>query len=200
MIEAVLFDVDGVLLSTGSFGSQLMQESGLTRAEVDAFWRGPFVQCTLGNSDLREEFQSFLGGSNYPGTVDDCLQSWFTSDSSWDEDALEVVKALGARGMPCHVASNQESHRATFLEDTLRASNSFVSFFFSCRLNARKPNLEFYEQVTRILCVHPSAILFVDDQSANVEAARKAGWNAELYESGDNLREILVRYGTLPAD
>jgi putative hydrolase of the HAD superfamily len=187
--------VDGVLVHSGAFGAQLLRELELERAVLDAFWRGPFVQCSLGLSDLKQEVELFLRESRYRGSVEDFLQAWFEADSGLNTKVLDEVRRLRSRGVPCHVASTQERYRAAYLEGPMGLAEQFDRLFFSCRLGVRKPALEFFRRVTRELGASPAELLFFDDQQANVDAARAAGWNAELYALGDDLPSLLARHG-----
>jgi putative hydrolase of the HAD superfamily len=193
--ETVIFDVDGVLVRGGAFGERLLRELRLRRAALDAFWRGPFVQCSLGLSDLKAEVAPFLEEWGYDGSVDDYLEAWFEADSAVNAEVFEEVERLRRRGVPCHVASTQERYRAAYLEGTMGLATRFDRLFFSCRLGVKKPQREFYERVTGELGVAPGSLLFIDDQPANVDAARAAGWNAEVYAFGDDLRALLARHG-----
>jgi putative hydrolase of the HAD superfamily len=195
VIEAVVFDVDGVLVRSGNFGAQLLQDLELQRDALDSFWRGPFVQCSLGLSDLKKEVEPFLGKWGYRGTVEDCLQAWFEADSAVNDTAFDEVERLRSRGIPCHVASTQERYRAAYLEGPMGLADRFDRLFFSCHLGVRKPQLEFYRRVTDELGVSPATLLFFDDQQANVDAARAAGWSAEVYTFGDDLQALLARHG-----
>jgi putative hydrolase of the HAD superfamily len=159
----------------------------------DPFWRGPFVQCSLGLSDLKQVIEPFLAEVGYRGTVEDCLQAWFEADSTLNPVAFAEVQRLRSQGIPCHVASTQERYRAAYLEGPLGLAAHFDRLFFSCHLGARKPQLEFYRQVTDKLGISPNRLLFVDDQRPNVEGARAAGWNADLYTFGDDLSSLLAR-------
>jgi len=195
MIEAVIFDVDGVLLRSGAFGELLLRDLGLQRAAVDQFWHGPFVQCALGLADLKHEVEPFLKEWGYPGTVEDCLQTWFQADSPINAEVFDLVERLRRQGMSCHLASTQERYRAAYLENSMGLAERFDRRFFSCHLGVKKPQPEFYRQVAAQLGLAPTALLFFDDQQVNVDAARSAGWHAELYTFGDDLRSVLVRHG-----
>jgi putative hydrolase of the HAD superfamily len=194
MIEAVVFDVDGVLVRSGVFGQRLRRELALQAAELDEFWRGPFGQCSLGLLDLKEAMKPFLERWSYPGTVDDCLRDWFEADSILNADVLDEVERLRHRGVPCHVASTQECHRAAYLEGAMGLAARFDRLFFSCHLGVKKPQLEFFQRVASELGTSPAALLFIDDQQMNVDAARAAGWNAELYAFGDDIASLLARH------
>lgn len=198
-IEAVVFDVDGVLVRGGAFGERLRSELGLPRSELDDFWRGPFTRCTLGQADLRKEIEPFLEKWGYRGTVEDCLRAWLEADSAVNAEALGQVERLRRRGIPCHVASNQEHQRADYLERTLGFAARFERSFFSCRLGVKKPHPDFFRCVAIELGVSPEALLLFDDQPSNIDAARAAGWRAERYCFGEDLSELLGRYGLVRA-
>jgi putative hydrolase of the HAD superfamily len=196
-IEAIIFDVDGVLVYSGTFGKQL-QRLGVDASALQEFWHGPFVECSLGRADLKQVMGSFIEAWGYPGTVEECLAAWFAADSNLNHALLADVARLRAGGVRCHVASTQERHRARYLQTTLGLGSRFDRFFFSCQVGAKKPDPKFYEHVTRELGSPPAALLFFDDQPANVDAARAAGWRAELYAMGTPLLPALARHGLAP--
>ena len=196
VIESVIFDVDGVLVRSGTFGKRL-QALGVDPASLRTFWHGPFAECSLGLADLKHALHPFLERWGYPGSVDECLNAWFEADSTLNHALLEDVERLRAAGIPCHVASTQERHRARYLESAMGLASRFDRLFFSCYLGVRKPDPEFYRRVTLELGVPPASLLFFDDQQANVDAARAAGWHAELYEIGDSLLPALSRHGVI---
>ena len=197
MIEAVLFDVDGVLVHSGKFGAQMARELGLSRDAMDRFWHGPFALCSLGAADLKEQIAPFLREWGYRGSAEECLRAWFEADSALNHDVLDAVTRLRARGLPCHVVSTQERYRAEYLEGPMGLAERFDRFFFSCRLGVKKPQPELYQRVTTELALAPHALLLIDDQQANIDAARAAGWQAELYAFGDDLTPIWERHGIL---
>jgi putative hydrolase of the HAD superfamily len=195
LIEAVIFDLDGVLVHSGVFGTQLSRELRLERADLDMFWHGPFSSCALGRADLKQEVAPFLQKWGYPGTVEDCLQAWFEADSVVNAELLGHVGGLRRQGIACHVASTQERYRAAYLRGPMGLAAHFDRLFFSCELGTKKPQPEFYQRVTAELAKNPASLLFIDDQVANVDAARAAGWNAECFAHGDDIGLLLARHG-----
>jgi putative hydrolase of the HAD superfamily len=195
VIEAVVFDVDGVLVRSGEFGQRLRRELGLQSEELDEFWKGPFAKCSLGLADLKAEVEPFLERWGYRGGVESCLEEWFAADSTLNSAVLAEVERLRRRGVRCHVASTQERYRAAYLEGTMGFADRFDRLFFSCQLGVKKPQLEFFQRVASELGTPPAALLFIDDQQMNVDAARSAGWNAELYAFGDDISALLARHG-----
>ena len=58
-----------------------------------------------------------------------------------------------------------------------------------------KPDPAIYARHAELWCLDPAAVLFFDDSPANVEAARKAGWQAELFTEAAQMRRDLARQG-----
>jgi len=53
---------------------------------------------------------------------------------------------------------------------------------FSCDLGATKPHPSVYATVLEGLAAAPASVTFVDDRPDNVDAARRAGFHAVLFE------------------
>lgn len=58
-----------------------------------------------------------------------------------------------------------------------------------------KPNSEIYELAQDRAGVKPEEILFVDNTRENIEAAKRLGWQAVLYESSSGLETYFSRAG-----
>ena len=58
-----------------------------------------------------------------------------------------------------------------------------------------KPDVAIYHRHAEDFGLDPQATLFFDDSPKNVEGARAAGWNAEMFESADKMRDDLRRHG-----
>lgn len=194
MTRSVVFDVDGVLIRDGEFARILDERYGLSVERTASFFQGPFQDCVLGLADLRDSVAPFLIDWAWPGSIDDLLALWFDADSDTNDDVLELAADLRRDGVPCFVASTQERHRAAHLEHRLGLGSRFDRLFFSCHIGTKKPDRAFFDHVASEIGVSPSEILFFDDRDSNVKGARDAGWRAERYELGDDLRTIVNRH------
>jgi putative hydrolase of the HAD superfamily len=191
-IRHVILDVDGVCVHAFRFGPWLTREHGIETAAPSAFFRGPFRECIVGKADLREALAPFAAEWRVPSDLDALIVEWFRRDGQVEPAVLGAAARLRARGVPVHLASNQERYRARCLESVLGFAERFDRRFFSCDLGVAKPDETFYAQVVREL--EPGAILFFDDHAANVDAARAAGWRAEIYTDVCSLYEHLARH------
>jgi putative hydrolase of the HAD superfamily len=57
-----------------------------------------------------------------------------------------------------------------------------------------KPDPKAYERFCEMFSIEPAETLFVDDKKENIDAARQAGWHAELVENEDKLFEVFDHY------
>lgn len=112
--------------------------------------------------------------------------------------SFAIVRALRQRGYGVHLGTNQEPYRAAHMRERLGYDTLFDVSCYSCELGAAKPDPEFFAAAARRIGAEPPAILFIDDSSPNVEAARAAGLAAEQWciEDGhDALLALLARHG-----
>ena len=69
--------------------------------------------------------------------------------------------------------------------------------YLSHELGDAKPALSAYRLVAEQAGVDPARSLFIDDREDNVEAARRAGFHAEVFTTKAALVEQLVATGML---
>lgn len=93
------------------------------------------------------------------------------------------------------------SNTNPFHWEMIQRRNTFLPYFdylfTSMVLGLMKPDPEIYRSVESALEVAPGAILFFDDSSRNVEAARAQGWNAEVVTGMTHIDHHLRKYGAL---
>jgi putative hydrolase of the HAD superfamily len=112
--------------------------------------------------------------------------------------SLAVVRALRRGGYGVHLGTNQERYRAAHMRAVLGYDGLFDVSCYSWELGAAKPDLAFFTEAARRIGAEPAAILFIDDSTRNVAAARDAGLTAEqwsLDDGHDVLHDLLARHG-----
>jgi len=70
----------------------------------------------------------------------------------------------------------------------------FAKAYYSHVIGMRKPDSEIYDWVAQDAHLDLTTSLFIDDNEANVEAAKAAGWKAQLHPIGTKIEEVLVTY------
>jgi len=196
-IEAVVFDYGGVLCRPPATSDidRLAAPFGLPR---DKFWRmyaqlrGPYDR---GMIEAREYWRTMaqcagvlLSEAQYAALEAIDLEMW----SGYNESMLALAAELREAGVKTGILSNM----LTDMLAKLRAETDWLPLFdvqvYSCDLGLAKPDEAIYARLIEKLGVAPSRTLFVDDISANVEGARRAGLQAVLFESEPQLRDYLA--------
>jgi putative hydrolase of the HAD superfamily len=199
-VTTVLFDADGVLQApVERWRPAFCSRFALADDTLDA----------IAQSILATELDHLIRGDGFPDALAVTLREWDLADHTMDVldilnairvDAgiLEVVQALRARGVHCHLATNQQSHRARHMSDVIGYKDLFDREFYSCRIGIAKPDIGFFEFILGDLNVPPSSVLFIDDREENVANALAAGLKASVFPAAGGamaMRTILAGFG-----
>lgn len=195
-IDAVLIDADGVLQRTPQdWYDVLLDLGGAGFPEACFEIERPSLR---GEGNFREHLQTYLDTNRLTCTVDDVLTPWLRIEL--DHGAMAVVAQVRAAGTRCYLATNQQSVRAAHMREVLRYEDVLDGCFYSYELKAAKPDPAYWERIAERLDLAPERLLFVDDRSDNVAAARSVGLAAEevpQHDHGATLRRIFTAYGLL---
>lgn len=184
---AVLFDCDGVMCPPLRFAKVLAESHQITMDMTRQFFAESFLPSLLGKVDVAQILPPFLQEWNWQGDVDSFLDLWLTSEREADSAMKAVVHDLRSKGFRVGLATNQESRRAAYMRSHMGFGDLFDDLFISCELGAMKPQPEFFSTVTKSLGIAPESILFIDDQSHYIEAARNFGWKTIQFETSKKL-------------
>jgi putative hydrolase of the HAD superfamily len=126
----------------------------------------------------------------------DEFQAFMCSRSTSHREMLEMVAALAQSKRYLLATLNNEStalnrHRI----DTYHLDRLFTAFFSSCYLGATKPGETIFRRALQIAHRRPDECLFIDDRTANVEAARRAGIAAIHFTGQAALSRSLAEAG-----
>jgi glucose-1-phosphatase len=167
--------------------------SGKCEEKLEAFW-GIYAEYEGGNfgdkdflDRIRNDLESSFEDRDFTTNWNTCWEHDMPGLDAW------LDRIVGS--LPVCVLSNTNGiHMECFLRKK-KVLQRFDRLFLSHELRCRKPELDIYERVREELDVPPSSILFFDDRPENVEGARKAGWEAEIFvgigESASRLEEHL---------
>ncbi|HEY0737733.1 MAG TPA: HAD-IA family hydrolase [Herpetosiphonaceae bacterium] len=193
-LKAVIFDADGVLLTSGFFSEELERSYGLPTSATLPFFTGALEACLVGRADLKQTLAPFLVQWSWPGSDEDFIERWFSHGASVDPRLVETIAGLRQRGLRCYLATNQESYRIAYMREKMGFDQIFDGIFYSGGLGCKKTDARFYHEVMRATELTGAEILFWDDTFDNIVAARAQGWNAEHYRSFEEFAPILATY------
>ena len=184
---------------TGAWYDRLWEDLGVDPERLhEEFFRQKWHRIVSGRTDLREELAPVLKRINPAVPVDELTSYWFRTHSYIDRDVLDAVTHWADRtGGRLFLATNQEKYRAGYLWRDLGLRSVFEDIFYSAAMRVTKSDVGFFEQVGRAIAgpdYRDADILFFDDDTRNVEVARRASWEAHLFTDVSALREILHQW------
>lgn len=113
--------------------------------------------------------------------------------------SLEVVRALHAAKVPLYAITNFGAEFWAAFRPTAPIFELFGDIVVSGEERLVKPDPAIYALAARRFGHAPEAMLFIDDNLANVEGARACGWHAHHFIDAPTLRAELVERGLLAA-
>lgn len=110
---------------------------------------------------------------------------------------VPVIAALERAGCPIGILSNTcDPHWQHLLAGRFAIlPGRFCPIVLSHEVRRMKPDPDIYAEAAHRAGVAPELIFFADDLPENVAAARRAGWDAEVFESAAGLAGALGRRG-----
>ncbi|MGH1490403.1 MAG: HAD family hydrolase [Acidimicrobiales bacterium] len=195
LIEAVLFDMGGVLIELGPLDELLGFEPGsgedfwprwLRSSAVRALETGKCevdhfavelvreLELSLTPADVVERFTAFPRGL-YPGAV-----------AMVDSLSDTVVTGLLSNTNQLHWEHQQDNEIVRAMFD-----HEYVSY----RLGLLKPDREIFDHVVADLAVPAEQVLFIDDNQINVDGAIAAGLQAKVAKGPEEASAVLTALG-----
>jgi glucose-1-phosphatase len=197
-IEIVLFDLGGVLIEVGGV-APMRELAGIESDEaLWARWLGcPWVRRFEAGLCTPEEFASGLVADWALALEPEAFLEEF---GRWSQPpspgALELVQAVQA-SVPVGFLSNMNTVQWTANYEGIPLTDAFTHRFLSFELGLVKPDAAIFDAVASRLPVPRGRVLFLDDNTVNVEAAESAGFAARHVRGVDATRDALVDEGVL---
>jgi putative hydrolase of the HAD superfamily len=183
-VKALMVDVDGVLVDGRPedgrhWQASLEEDLGFTSGALHEHFFAPhWENVILGRAGLMEQLGAALQKIAPHTSPARLVAYWFERDSRIVAPFLAELSLVRSAGIRVYLATNQEHLRAAYLMETLGLAEHVDGIFYSARLGAKKPEMEFFARVQAAVGVCGEELLLIDDSRQNVEAARKAGWQA----------------------
>ncbi len=106
--------------------------------------------------------------------------------------SLEIVRALHGRGVPLFAITNFGAEFWDVFRPTAPIFDLFADIVVSGVEKLVKPDPAIYALAARRFGHAPGAMLFIDDNLANIAGARACGWQAHHFRDAPTLRAELV--------
>ena len=191
----MVFDADGVIVRPKSwFVTPASERYGVPPEEFMAFIHGEFQRCIAGELELAKVLPPLLEAWHVTVSADAFIKAWLEHEHAIDTVLLGRIQRIRAAGLKCYLGTNQETNRAQYMKVDMGLEAALDGAFISSELEAKKPQPEFYARIQAALELPASSILLWDDNAANVAAAIKAGWQAQLYTTFEHFEFQLRKY------
>lgn len=198
--RAVVFDIGGVLLDwdPNYLFRKLIEDDDERRwflAEVcTPAWNAKqdggraWAEAT---SDLGEQFPE------YARLIDAYDERWEEMVSGAIEGTVEVLADLRSAGIPTFALTNFSAEKWEIAKDRWDFLTGFDGAVVSGTEKVIKPNPRIYRILLDRYQLDPARTFYTDDVPVNVDAARAAGIDAEVFVDPDTLRQQLIDRGVL---
>jgi epoxide hydrolase-like predicted phosphatase len=195
-IESVIFDWGGVLIDdprpgllrycANAFGVSQEHYTPVHDSFLDGFQKGLISE---------EQFWRAIS-RKLSKPVPDVPSLWleaFRSACVPRPEAFSLVSSLHEKGYKTALLSNTEGPAVEFFHRL--GYDMFDVLVFSCEQGVAKPERRIYEITLEKLGSEPPRSIFIDDRRDYVQGAQKAGLNAILFESIDQVKRQLAGLG-----
>ena len=199
MIDAVVFDLDGVLAHyrIDRRLAMLSSWSGRGAEEIRAaIWGSGFeAESERGEWSADDYLRGFGERMGYPLTPAEWVQARRESMEP-NEPVLAVARRL-SRHRPVGLFTNNGFLLQRHFAEVLPAAAELFGerAVFSAQVGLAKPAPEAFRRLAARLGARPERMLYFDDDSSYVEGAREAGLHAHRFEGVDALLARLDEHG-----
>jgi FMN phosphatase YigB (HAD superfamily) len=190
-IDAVLFDFGGVIAEDG-FKQGLtviakangLDERTFIQAAFDAVYSTGYVLGKVSESTFSNTLRQKTGVNGDDASLRNEIFSRFIV-RNW---MIDLVKKLQANEVKVGILSDQ-----TDMLDKLDKKYDFFRLFDyifnSYHMGKGKRDPSLFDDIVHTLKIEPDRVLFIDDDSGNVERAKKKGWQGIQYVNRERFQK-----------
>jgi HAD superfamily hydrolase (TIGR01509 family) len=183
-IEAVVFDMDGVLVDTEHLWDEV-------REELTEEWGGRYTpeaqEAMMGMSSL--EWSRYLhetvGLRESPEVINDevvkRMLRRYATELPVVPGAVEAVRRLAAAGLRLALASSSNRELIDAVLDRLELTSLFEATVSSEEVARGKPAPDVYLEAARRLGLEPGRCVAIEDSASGIRAAHAAGMRVIAY-------------------
>ena len=183
MIKTIIFDIGNVLMKFDymPYVKRLLEDDEAVYRVNGAIWRSGYWNELDRGGDVTELFSLMLAADpEYQDeirlTFENVGQCMFRM-----EYAIPWIQALKARGYQVLFLSNYSRYIMDAKPEVLDFLPYMDGGVFSCDVRLVKPDPAIYQTICEKYALVPGECVFLDDNAANVQAARAFGINAILF-------------------
>jgi putative hydrolase of the HAD superfamily len=202
-VTHVFFDIGGVLGTNGwdrGERASAAERFGLEINELEEMHSEAKSMLEMGHITLDEYLQNAVFHQSRPFTRE-AFKAYMFSLSTPNPASIRLARGLARSGRYRLMTLNNESaelNQYRIAHFGLR--DIFVAFFSSCWLGVLKPARRIYEVALAMAQADPTASVFIDDRSHNLEPAAALGMRTIHFTDSARLEAQLAEIGVRGAD
>jgi FMN phosphatase YigB (HAD superfamily) len=192
--QALVFDLGGVLVAHDNpvmYARLASRCTGDCSPEaVVALMRKTDWSAGTPIASLHKQLRAELG---YGPGWDEFVADW-CCHFDVDHSMLDFVERLAAHNRVMLFSNTNQQHW-DFLVEATDGRLARLEPYLSHEIGLTKPSLRSFQVVAQKAGIDPARSVFFDDVAENVEGARRAGFQAELFETQAKLAAFLAAKG-----
>jgi glucose-1-phosphatase len=199
-IRTIVFDFGNVIgyFSHRRAAEQLMRFAppGLTAEQIiDCLYCGEVEARFETNETPSDRILELMREKLRLDGSDDALSQAYADMFTPNEHACRLVPQLQGAYRLMLLSNTNALHYAHFRRQFAGVLDRFDALIASHEVGYRKPDPRIFRHAQTLADAEPHECLFIDDVSANVEAAKACGWRGVVYDRDDDMRARLVEVG-----
>ncbi|MGH1459922.1 MAG: HAD family hydrolase [Paracoccaceae bacterium] len=200
-IEAVIFDIGNVLIE---WQPERYYDAKIGEARRRAMFAEVDLHGMNDRVDLGGEFTQTIydTAEAYPAWRDEIRMwhdDWIELASPPIDHSIRLLRALRAKAVPVFALTNFGIGSFDYAATKYPFLAEFDRRYISGHMGVIKPDVRIYEMVEQDCGIDPARLLFADDRTDNITAAKARGWQTHLFEHPQGWADCLVGHGLLTA-
>lgn len=192
MIQAVIFDLGGVLFTNGTkkFIEDISSTYGIDPEIVKDVMDGDVGSRYRESKITRDQFWNTVLEKLNISEDREKLENQWIGGYTLIEGTRDIIRDL-AKKYSLYYLSDNVRERVKKINERYNFLGLFDDGVFSHDVGMRKPNPEIYRYLLDKIQVRPEETVFIDDKQSALEPAKKMGMETILFVNPDLLRQKL---------
>jgi HAD superfamily hydrolase (TIGR01509 family) len=194
--QALIFDAGGVFIphDNAALSRRLAGRCAdpvAVQAEIERLW---WQECyATGERPVRHVHEQLISHFGYDAPWETFVEDW-SSHLDVDLAMVELIERL-AQANRVLIFSNTTAEHWERVDVLTAGRLAHLETYLSHEIGAVKPHVPAFRLVAESAGLAPARCLFIDDRADNVDGARQAGFQAEVFTDQFSLERLLRQAG-----
>lgn len=197
-ITTLFWDIGGVILTNGWDRESRKEAAATFHLDWEEFEDRhdlSFPAFDSGLVTLNEYLDRTLFYRARPFSREEFTAFMFAQSKEYPETRAVLDEVTNTKRYFVAALNNEPLELNQYRIEAFDLRRNFLVFFSSCYVRARKPEETIFRVALEVTQRPPEQCLFIDDRPLNLEGPRRLGMNTIHYQSAEQLRAELRKYG-----